>query len=92
MRPSTATTATNPSRFETEMCGSDMEKVSEAMSTSVIRCDWFQLEPVGSQVGLMDFIPWATNLRDLQREQVRNQRGFGKDKGFFGNVSCMFSL
>lgn len=43
--------------FESEMCGTDMPKVT-----------------------LMDFIPWATRVRESQREQVRSQHGFGKEE------------
>ena len=31
------------------------------------------------QASLSDFIPWATRLRDAQREVVKLQHGFGKD-------------
>eukprot|EP00438_Fugacium_kawagutii_P001775 Skav227152 [mRNA] locus=scaffold133:759709:765021:- [translate_table: standard] len=28
----------------------------------------------------MDFIPWASRVREAQREQVKNQHGFGKEE------------
>lgn len=43
-----------------------------------------QLQFLGvSKVTLMDFIPWATRVRESQREQVRSQHGFGKDRRRF---------
>ena len=39
-----------------------------------------------ASVSFMDFIPWAMRMRETQREQVRNQHGFGKDPVGVGMV------
>ena len=49
------------------MCGSDMEKVSEAMSTSVIGCHWFQLEQLAPRLA-----SW-TSSHGLRTFGIRNE-------------------
>lgn len=37
-------------------------------------------DPGADQVSFMNFIPWAIRVRESQRDQVRNQHGFGKEE------------